>query len=78
MCIRDRPEMLKSVLEEGEIYCLEIKETSIIICFCYAIDIINMDDNYPCFKEDVDEGLIDVYKRQEWRGRGNDGSGILL
>lgn len=75
------PEMLKSVLEEGEIYCLEIKETSIIICFCYAIDIINMDDNYPYFKEDVDEGLIfatDLGGNVYYYGKGREGLGLYI
>lgn len=75
------PEMLKSVLEEGEIYCLKIKETSIIICFCYAIDIINMDDNYPYFKEDVEEGLIfatDLGGNVYYYGKGRDGLGLYI
>lgn len=75
------PEMLKSVLEEGEIYCLEIKETSIIICFCYAIDIINMDDNYPYFKEDVEEGLIfatDLGGNVYYYGKGREGLGLYI
>lgn len=39
------PEMFKSILEDGVIYGLEIKGTSIIISFCYIIDIININDN---------------------------------
>ena len=67
-------------MEEGEIYCLKIKETSIIICFCYAIDIINVDDNYPYFKEDVEEGLIfatDLGGNVYYYGKGREGLRLI-
>lgn len=75
------PEMLKSILEDGIIYGLKIKETSIIIHFCYVIDIINIDDNYPYFKEDVQDGLIfatDLGDNVYYYGNGREGLGLYI
>lgn len=75
------PKMLLDILEEGIIYGFKIKGTSIIINFVYVIDIINVDDNYPYFKEDIKEGLIfatdlggDVY----YYGKGQEGLGLYI
>lgn len=75
------PEMFKSILEDGVIYGLEIKGTSIIISFCYIIDIININDNYPYFKEDVKEGFIfatDLGDNVYYYGKGRKGLGLYI
>lgn len=75
------PEMLKNILEDGVIYGLEIKGTSIIINFCYIIDIININDNYPYFKEDVKEGIIfatDLGDNVYYYGKGREGLGLYI
>ena len=75
------PEMLKSILEEGVIYGIKIRDTSIIINFCYAVDIINVNDNYPCFKEDVKEGIIfatDLGDNVYYYGNGREGIGLYI
>lgn len=75
------PEMLRTIVEEGVIYSLKIRETPIIISFCYPIDIINVDDNYPYFKEDVPEGLIfatDLGDNVFYYGKGREGLGLYI
>ena len=73
--------MFKNILEDGVIYGLEIKGTSIIINFCYIIDIININDNYPYFKEDVKEGFIfatDLGDNVYYYGKGREGLGLYI
>lgn len=75
------PQMLKNILEDGVIYKLEIKEISKEIIFCYPSDIINIDDNYPSFKEDVPKGLIfatDLEANVYYYGSGNEGLGLYI
>lgn len=75
------PQMLKNILEDGVIYKLEIKEISKDIIFYYPADIINIDDNYPSFKEDVPEGLIfatDLEANAYYYGNGNEGLGLYI
>jgi len=75
------PKMLMDILEEGIIYGIKIKGTSIIINFVYVIDIINVDDNYPYFKEDIKEGLIfatDLGNNVYYYGKGKEGVGLYI
>ena len=75
------PKMLMDILEEGIIYGIKIKGTSIIINFVYVIDIINVDDNYPYFKEDIKEGLIfatDLGDNVYYYGKGKEGVGLYI
>lgn len=75
------PEILKSILEDGVIYSLKIRETPIIVSFCYAIDMMNVNDNYPYFKEDVPEGLIfatDLGGNVYYYGKGREGLGLYI
>lgn len=75
------PKMLIEILEEGIIYGFKIKGTSIIINFLYVKDIINVDDNYHYFKEDVKEGLIfatDLGGNVYYYGKGKEGIGLYV
>lgn len=75
------PKMLADILEEGIIYGFKIKGTSIIINFVYVTDIINVDDNYPYFKEDIKEGLIfatDLGGNVYYYGKGQEGVGLYI
>lgn len=75
------PKMLVDILEEGIIYGFKIKGTSIIINFIYVEDIINVDDNYPYFKEDIKEGLIfatDLGGNVYYYGKGQEGVGLYI
>jgi hypothetical protein len=75
------PIMLIDILEEGLIYGFKIKSTSIIIHFVYVTDIINVDDNYEYFKEDVKEGLIfatDLGGNVYYYGKGKEGIGLYV
>ena len=75
------PKMLVDILEEGIIYGFKIKGTSIIINFIYVEDIINVDDNYPYFKEDIKEGLIfatDLGGNVYYYGKGQEGAGLYI
>lgn len=75
------PKMLVDILEEGIIYGFKIKDTSIIINFIYVEDIINVDDNYPYFKEDIKEGLIfatDLGGNVYYYGKGQEGVGLYI
>lgn len=75
------PKMLFDILEEGIIYGFKIKGTSIVINFLYVKDIINVDDNYPYFKEDVKEGLIfatDLGGNVYYYGKGKEGIGLYV
>lgn len=75
------PKMYKDVLEEGVIYTLGIKETSIIIGFCHPATIKNLDVNYPFFKEDVKKGIIfatDLGDLIYYYGEGKEGMGLYL
>lgn len=76
------PQMLKEIFEKGKIHGVRVKEkTSIIIQLLYPADIINVDDNYPYFKEDVKEGLIfatDLGDNVYYYGRGHDGPGLYI
>ena len=75
------PKMLMDILEEGIIYGIKIKGTSIIINFVYVIDIINVDDNYPYFKEDIKEGLIfatDLGDNVYYYGKRKEGVGLYI
>ncbi|MBP1904768.1 hypothetical protein J2Z32_001392 [Paenibacillus turicensis] len=73
--------MLIDILEEAIIYGFKIKGTSIIINFVYVTDIINVDDNYPYFKEDIKEGLIfatDLGGNVYYYGKGQEGVGLYI
>lgn len=75
------PKMLIDILEEGIIYGFKIKGTSIIINFVYVTDIIDVDDNYPYFKEDIKEGLIfatDLGGNVYYYGKGQEGVGLYI
>lgn len=75
------PKMLVDILEEGIIYGFKIKGTSIIINFVYVTDIIDVDDNYPYFKEDIKEGLIfatDLGGNVYYYGKGQEGVGLYI
>ncbi|MGG0823386.1 SMI1/KNR4 family protein [Paenibacillus turicensis] len=75
------PKMLIDILEEGIIYGFKIKGTSIVINFLYVKDIINVDDNYHYFKEDVKEGLIfatDLGGNVYYYGKGKEGIGLYV
>jgi len=51
------------------------------INFVYVIDIINVDDNYPYFKEDIKEGLIfatDLGDNVYYYGKGKEGVGLYI
>lgn len=75
------PKMLIDILEEGIIYGFKIKGTSIIINFVYVTDIINVDDSYPYFKEDIKEGLIfatDLGGNVYYYGKGQEGVGLYI
>lgn len=75
------PGMLQEIWANGKLYGLKIKGTSIIIQLCYPMDILDMEENYPFFKEDVQAGLIfatDLGEEVYYYGIGRDGLGLYI